>query len=258
MKNNCGIYKIENKINGKCYIGQSINLWKRKGTHYWHLRRSSEDNRHLQSSYNKYGEDNFKFTVLLYCEPFELTRHETLLDDYYKNLGLSYNARPCADSNIGVRYSEESKKRISESNKGKIVSEETKKKIRDAIIGKPLPEGFIKNMFTKGMKGFNYGKHLSDETKRKIGDAHRGSKSAWYGKKHSEETIKKMSESAKTRWNNSEEEKIKRSDAFKGVNNPCYGKRSPFFGKHHTEEAKKKLSDAQKKFHQKLRETQEE
>ena len=33
----CGIYKIENKINGKLYIGQSINIeerWKNHKTHY--------------------------------------------------------------------------------------------------------------------------------------------------------------------------------------------------------------------------------
>lgn len=30
MENNiCGIYKIENKINGKAYIGQSVNIPRR-------------------------------------------------------------------------------------------------------------------------------------------------------------------------------------------------------------------------------------
>ena len=54
-----GIYKITNKINNKIYIGSSYSISKRISEHKYQLRRNSHPNIHLQSSWNKYGEDNF-------------------------------------------------------------------------------------------------------------------------------------------------------------------------------------------------------
>ena len=59
----CGIYKIENIVNGKVYIGQSKNCEFR-----WlgHIRESGKDKNksHFYKSIRKYGIDNFKFTIL--------------------------------------------------------------------------------------------------------------------------------------------------------------------------------------------------
>ena len=59
MEKICGIYKITNKINGKCYIGQSNDIIKRWKTEYkwYHI------NSHLQSAFNKYGLENFDFEI---------------------------------------------------------------------------------------------------------------------------------------------------------------------------------------------------
>lgn len=54
-----GIYLIYNKINKKCYIGQSNNLYKRKNNHFAELRRKNHSNVYLQRSWDKYGENNF-------------------------------------------------------------------------------------------------------------------------------------------------------------------------------------------------------
>jgi hypothetical protein len=54
----CGIYKIENLIDGKTYIGSSVNLESREYKHFWMLERGSHDNIHLQNSYNKFGKGN--------------------------------------------------------------------------------------------------------------------------------------------------------------------------------------------------------
>ena len=84
------------------------------------------------------------------------------------------------------KFSEETRKKMSESRKGKDNhfygkkhSNETKKKIGEALKGENHP---------------NWGKKLSEETRRKIGLAN---SIALKGKKHSEETIRKMSESMK-------------------------------------------------------------
>ena len=54
-----GIYKILNKSNGKCYIGSSCNLNKRKYQHFNSLMKNKHYNLYLQKSFNKYGKDNF-------------------------------------------------------------------------------------------------------------------------------------------------------------------------------------------------------
>ena len=60
-----GIYKIVNRINGKYYVGSSLNTYVRwTNGHRRHLRRNNHENKHLQSAWNKYGEDNFNFSVV--------------------------------------------------------------------------------------------------------------------------------------------------------------------------------------------------
>lgn len=88
---NCGIYKIENLINGKLYIGQSINLRRREVKHFTELRNNKHVNKHLQRAFNKYGEENFKFGIMLFCEQSELTYYEDFFIKYYNTQSLGYN-----------------------------------------------------------------------------------------------------------------------------------------------------------------------
>ena len=59
-----GIYKIENKVNGKVYIGQSIDIEKRWKSHISYLNKGIHRNKHLQSAWDKYGEGNFDKKIL--------------------------------------------------------------------------------------------------------------------------------------------------------------------------------------------------
>ena len=61
-----GIYKITNKINGKVYIGQSINIERR-----WQQEKRCAFNesspaytQHISKAFRKYGLENFSFEVL--------------------------------------------------------------------------------------------------------------------------------------------------------------------------------------------------
>lgn len=71
-----GIYKIECLVNGKVYIGQSINIKQRCGAHFSNLKNNRHDNIRLQRAYNKYGKDNFIFEIIEECN--------TNLDDVEK------------------------------------------------------------------------------------------------------------------------------------------------------------------------------
>lgn len=68
----CYIYKIVNKITGEKYVGQTTNFSRRKENHLSALRNNKHVNPKLQSSWNKYGEENFYFER----EQFELTKEE--------------------------------------------------------------------------------------------------------------------------------------------------------------------------------------
>ena len=66
-----GIYKIENKINGKIYIGQSIHIERR-----WqeHCRPSTSSM--IANAIKEYGKENFTFEVLEECSAEELNTKE--------------------------------------------------------------------------------------------------------------------------------------------------------------------------------------
>lgn len=88
------IYKITNIINDKCYIGQTKDYIKRFSAHKNALRKNKHDNPHLQSAWNKYGEENFSFDILEYTEDYN--DREKYYIAYYKsdNLEYGYNILP--------------------------------------------------------------------------------------------------------------------------------------------------------------------
>ena len=66
----CGIYKFENNINHKIYIGQSINLEERKNKHH----KNMKDLSHQEIFYKalrKYGWENFTFEVTESFDDFD-------------------------------------------------------------------------------------------------------------------------------------------------------------------------------------------
>jgi predicted GIY-YIG superfamily endonuclease len=85
-----GIYKIVNLINNKVYIGSSKNIEYRITKHKYNLRQNCHINKHLQSSYNKYGEENFKFEIVTLTKESILRKAEQIYINSYQSLNPKY------------------------------------------------------------------------------------------------------------------------------------------------------------------------
>lgn len=73
-----GIYKFTNLINGKSYIGQSINIDKRIKEHFWKSENENDVsfNSILHQAIRKYGAKNFSVDVVIECDVEDLDEME--------------------------------------------------------------------------------------------------------------------------------------------------------------------------------------
>ena len=119
-----GIYKWENKINHKCYIGQSIDLGSRLRHHvnnFKHHRYNSP----LYKAFDKYGIDSFDVEIL-YAVQNPMNNIKSFLDrleigfiEKYNSYGKTgYNQTRGGDAGIlGYKFTEEQRIKISENSK---------------------------------------------------------------------------------------------------------------------------------------------
>jgi group I intron endonuclease len=79
-----GIYCIVNTNNQKKYVGSSKNIYQRLQKHRAYLRKNMHENRKLQNSWNKHGEDNFQYFILEFCFEEQLLEREQFYIDMLK------------------------------------------------------------------------------------------------------------------------------------------------------------------------------
>jgi group I intron endonuclease len=153
-----GIYKITNKINNKVYIGQSINIEKR----FFGEKNGRLPNKHLRSSFKKYGLDNFKFEIIEECNNLD-EREQYWIQHYNSsNRECGYNKTIGGDADGRLVWDS--------------LDEEEQKKISLEA----------KERWEKRSKEW---KEQDREWRQK---KYKGNGNPFFGKKHTDETKKKM------------------------------------------------------------------
>lgn len=89
----CGIYKITNKTNGLCYIGQSKNIRERFREHMkCGLGIDTPSNNKLYLAMISQGIDNFTFELLEACASTDLNEKESFYISLYNSYDFGYNS----------------------------------------------------------------------------------------------------------------------------------------------------------------------
>lgn len=166
-----GIYVIRNADDGKVYVGSSKEIKRRFWRHKYLLSRGKHHSRHLQSAWNKHGQEKFSFEIVFCCDIESLVFYEqeflnslNAADDAY-----GYNILPSAKSLMGFKHSDETKLKISQIQLGRSLSSECRKKISKTLTGHV---------------GAWRGKRMSDEHKEKISVANKGRKKPPFTEEH--------------------------------------------------------------------------
>lgn len=187
-----GVYKIVNQVNNKVYIGQSLDIEKRKEKH-----RNRTHNEHLKNAIEKYGKENFKFEVLFIADENEakskirklLNENETKFIKEYNALDNRFGYNINEGGRMGWKHTEASKQKMrearakqvfteasykkgAEKRKGHLVSDETRKKIGLKSLGRKHSNETKEIIREKSIGNKNkIGKKISDEAKQKIKEA---------------------------------------------------------------------------------------
>lgn len=107
-----GIYCIENKINGKQYIGSTTTTFStRLKNHLHYLKRGNHHSIILQRAFEKYGIDCFSIKLVEFADIKDSKTIKTREQYYLDTLKPEYNILPNAESFSGYKHSEELKKK---------------------------------------------------------------------------------------------------------------------------------------------------
>ena len=210
-----GVYKISNLKSGRYYIGYSTNIEKRFNTHKYKLLNQCHDNIFLQRAYNADGDSNFKFEIIHNCETEEDAKDIELT--YLTNMDIRNSLYNLNFNNSGGDL---------------LTHHPDKEAIREKIkaackvtMEKMTPEERKLKYGQKGEKNGMFGKTHTEEVKKRLSEASKGRPSILKGTHLSEETKKKLSEARKGRFT---------------------GKDNPFYGKKHSQETIDKIKKISK------------
>jgi len=158
------IYIHKNKLNGKCYVGQTIwtpvkRRWGKNGIYY---RKDSAFGRAIK----KYGWNNFEHIIIptIYETIEELNKAEQEMIIEVDSFNNGYNSTMGGDNHTRTK---EVGRKISKSKMGHKVSEETREKLRQVNLGKTYGEE-TKRKHSENGKNFRH----TEITKKRLRASH--------------------------------------------------------------------------------------
>ncbi len=157
-----GIYQIKNIKNNKCYIGLTTDISNRFLFHQRRLMQGTHKNKHLQTSFNKYGIDSFQFNIIEECSEELLSIREKYWISYFRSYDRKYGYNKTYGGEFG-RLSDEIVKGTSDKLRGRTLPDNMKKQISKTLTGKKQSIISIQNRVKSLRK-------LDDETEALIID----------------------------------------------------------------------------------------
>ena len=158
------IYKILNKVNGKMYIGQTKHTLNYRKSQHLHESKKN-NNQHIYKAIRKYGKDNFVWNVICECKNREeLNEKENFFIWFLDTFENGYNKTTGGDCEY--KHNEETIKILKYKRKLQPppVSKGTIRKQKDIKIKKDQ----------SGEKNSFFGKKHTEESKRKMSESHKG------------------------------------------------------------------------------------
>ena len=205
-----GIYKIENSLDGKCYVGSAKNFERRKSEHFKQLHASTHGNKRLLNAVLKHGIENFDFIVIETLGEYVKEEYFAKEDYWISKLNSKVNGYNIADARGGDMTSHHPRnKELRELNS----------KLRTEHYASLTKEERSKIYGRKGKDHHGYGKPRSQETLRKMHESMSGENHWFYGKKLTKDHVAKIADAnrGKTR---SQETKALLSSQKTGSGNP--------------------------------------
>jgi group I intron endonuclease len=90
----CGVYLITNKLNGKKYVGASVNVAARISQHFGRACRLYKDRLDFYKDIHEMGRDSFEYRLLERCTPENKIERELF---WWEKLRPEYNLTPPTD-----------------------------------------------------------------------------------------------------------------------------------------------------------------
>ncbi len=183
MEKICGIYKFTNNLNGKVYIGKSVNIHSRYKAHIRAAKRFAEYDKHqnITIALHKYGINNFTFDIICSCNKKELNDKEIFYINYYNSINNGYNI--CKGGEGAVIISEKNKKKRSNTIRNKWQDPNYREKQRLSRLNKPRMSEETKDKLRKNHNpnsAWNKGGHCSEEWRIKLRESHKDQKPTEY------------------------------------------------------------------------------
>jgi group I intron endonuclease len=110
------IYSIQSTVKPeRFYIGSAVNIFQRWKLHSQTLKKGIHRSKKLQYHFNKYGESDLKFIIIIQCDKENLIKTEQIFIDLYNPY---FNTCKIAGSQLGLKRSINTKIKMSKSKIG--------------------------------------------------------------------------------------------------------------------------------------------